>query len=332
MIDYWNGKRVFITGANGFLGSYIAKVLVEKNAKVFSLIYEDNPGSVFDEAGLWDKTCIVRGDVRDLNLMEKVLKENQIDTIFHLAGQATVNQSVETPLETFETNVQGTWNILEAARKCDKVERIVVASSAAAYGQHDSLPYQEHIHYLKGIYPYEVSKICADFISQSYHRTFKSPVCITRCVNFYGPGDFKMNRIVPSTIKCLYHNESPLITGNSESVRDYLFIEDVVLGYLTLAEKMNKEIHGQAFNFAANSPLSVLDVMKMLSREMNKNIEPKIVVRGGEYEKAKIVRQYASYEKARNVLGWAPRYSFLEGIRKTIPWYVDYFDKLERGK
>ena len=323
MDNFWKGKKVFITGANGFLGSYITKALVGKNAQVFSLIYDDNPGSIFDEEGLWDKTRIIRGDVRNLNLMGKVLKENQIDTIFHLAAQPIVNQSVDDPLETFEINIQGTWNILEAAKKSNKIERVIVASSDKAYGHHDMLPYREHTHSLKGIYPYEVSKSCADLISQSYYRTFKLPVCITRCVNLYGPGDLKMNRIMPNTIKRLYYNEPPVIRDTSESLRDYVFIEDAAQGYLKLAEKMNPEIHGHAFNFAANSPLSVLEVINLISREMNKKIEPKIITGGFD-----ILHQYASYEKAKNVLGWMPKYGFLEGIKKTIPWYVNYFDKL----
>src|SRR3989338_2851010 len=297
MDNFWKGKKVFITGANGFLGSYITKALVGKNAQVFSLIYDDNPGSIFDEEGLWDKTRIIRGDVRDLNLMGKVLKENQIDTIFHLAAQPIVDQAVDDPLETFEINIQGTWNVLEAAKKNGHVERIIVASSDKAYGHHDTLPYQEHIHPLRGIYPYEVSKSCADLISQSYFRTFQLPVCITRCVNIYGPGDLKTNRIVPNTIKCLYSNAPPIIRDTSASLRDYIFVDDAVGGYITLAEKMDKKIYGHAFNFSTGTPLSVLEIIAIISREMGKNIQPQI-------EKTKgfdILNQYASHKKSKNV-------------------------------
>ncbi len=327
MNNFWGAKKVFVTGANGFLGSHLTKALVENGAQVFALIYEDNPGAIFDEEDLAAKTNVIRGDIRNLSLIEKILQDNHVDTIFHLAAQPIVDQAVDDPLETFEINIQGTWNILEAAKKSQSVERIIVASSDKAYGHHDILPYQEHTHSLKGIYPYEVSKSCADLISQSYYRTFKLPICITRCVNLYGPGDLKMNRIMPNTIRHLYYNEPPIIRDTSESLRDYIFIDDAVHGYLQLAEKMNKEIHGHAFNFAANSPLSVLEVIHIISREMGKHIEPKVVTAGFD-----ILHQYASYEKARNVLGWKPNTTFLEGIRKTIPWYINYLDILEKNK
>ena len=325
MNNFWSDKKIFVTGANGFLGSHLTKALAEKGAEVFALIYEDNLGSIFEEEGLSAKTRVVRGDIRNLSLIEKTLAENQIDTIFHLAAQPIVDQAVDDPLETFEINIQGTWNVLEAAKKVKKIERIVVASSDKAYGHHDILPYQEHAHSLKGAYPYEVSKTCADLISQSYYRTFNLPVCVTRCVNLYGPGDLKLNRIVPNTIKCLRLNSPPIIRDTSESLRDYIFIEDAVQGYLQLAEKMNEEIHGHAFNLATNKPLSVLEVINIISREMGKRIEPKIVHAGFD-----ILHQYASYEKARNVLEWMPKHSFLDGIRKTIPWYVSYLDKIAK--
>lgn len=324
MTSFWNNKNVFVTGANGFLGSHLVRALVGQGAVVTALIYEDNPGSIFDEEILRAKTHSINGDVRNLSLIEKVLQDTHIDTIFHLAAQPIVDQAVDDPLETFEINIQGTWNILEAAKKSASIERIIIASSDKAYGHHDILPYQEHTHSLKGSYPYEVSKTCADLISQSYYRTFNLPICITRCVNLYGPGDLKMNRIIPNTVRCLHYNEPPIIRDTSESLRDYIFVEDAVSGYLKLAERMNKEIYGHAFNFAANKPLSVLEVITIISREMKKNIEPKIVQTKG----FDILHQYASYEKAKNVLGWRPQYDFLGGIQKTIPWYVNYFNAL----
>ncbi|TSA45668.1 NAD-dependent epimerase/dehydratase family protein [bacterium] len=326
--SFWKDKKVFVTGANGFLGSHLTKALVEKGAGVFTLIYEDNPGLIFDEENLSAKTRTIRGDVRDLNLIEKILNENEIDTIFHLAAQAIVDHAVDDPLETFEVNIQGTWNILEAAKKFGKIERVIIASSDKAYGHHDFLPYRENTHPLKGIYPYEVSKSCADLIGQSYHRTFGLPVCITRCTNLYGPGDSKMNRIVPNTIKCFHYNEPPIIRDTSESLRDYLFVEDAVDGYLKLAEKMSEGIHGHAFNLSVNTPLSILEVITAIAREMNKQIEPKIIKTKG----FEILNQYASYEKARNVLGWKPKHSFLEGIKKTIPWYINYLENSGKGE
>ena len=327
MENFWSNKKVFVTGANGFLGSHLTKALVEKGAQTFVLIYEDSPGSIFDEENLSEKTQVIHGDIRDLDLIIKILKENQIDTIFHLAAQPIVDHAIDDPLETFEVNIQGTWNILEVAKTNHKIERVIIASSDKAYGRHDILPYEEHTHALKGSFPYEVSKTCADLIGQSYHKTFNLPVCITRCVNLYGPGDLKMNRIVPNTIKCFYYNEPPIIRDTSESLRDYIFIEDAVDGYLRLAERMGKEIHGHAFNFSINAPLSVLEVITIIGREMKKNIEPKIIKTKG----FEILHQYASYKKARNVLEWWPKHNFLEGIRKTIPWYTNYFEKLNKN-
>lgn len=322
MPNFWEGKKVFITGANGLLGSHLTKALVARGVSPYILLYEDNPGAVFYDEGLDTHTHCIRGDIRDLELIQKILRDHHIDTIFHLAAQPIVDHAVDDPLETFEVNIQGTWNVLEAAKLHPLTQRVIVASSDKAYGHQDTLPYQENIHELKGVFPYEVSKSCADLICQSYFRTFKVPVCITRCTNLYGPGDLKMNRIIPHTIQCLYNDEAPVIRDVSESLRDYLFIEDAVAGYLRLAEKMSEEIHGHAFNFSTCAPLSVLEVIKIISREMQKSIAPRII----ETKKFEIHSQYASFEKAKNVLGWKPVDDFVSGIRKTIPWYVSYLD------
>ena len=266
---------------------------------------------------------MIRGDVRDLKFIKKVFKENKIDTVFHLAAQAVVDEAVENPLQTFETNVGGTWNILEACRNLNTVKRIIVASSDKAYGHHKILPYKEHTHPLKGIYPYEVSKTCADLIAQSYWKTFNLPVCVTRCTNLYGPGDLKFNRIVPNTINRLYRLQSPIIRDNPNTLRDYLYIEDVVDAYIRLAETMNKKIFGYAFNFSTNLPLSAQEAINIISREMRQDIAPKIIQTQG----FEIKNQYASYDRAKKSLKWKPRHTFIEGIKKTIPWYVKYLQQ-----
>ena len=328
MENFWKNKQVFITGANGFLGSHLTKALGERGVEPVVLIYEKNPGGIFDEENTCKKTRVVEGDIRNSDLMKKILKDFNIDTIFHLAAQSIVDYAVDDPTGTLEINIQGTWNILEAARKSGRVERIVFASSDKAYGHHEKLPYEEDTHALKGIYPYEVSKTCADIIAQSYHRTFGVPVCITRCTNLYGPGDLKMNRIVPNTIKCLHHNMSPILRDTGESVRDYLFVEDAVEGYLRLAEKMNETTYGHAFNFSTNTPLSALDAITLISNEMEKDIQP-VLVKSKGFE---ISRQYASYAKSENILGWKPAHSFTDGLKKTIPWYVDHLRNATREK
>lgn len=328
MKNFWQNKNVLITGANGFLGSHLTKSLIECGIEPVVLIYESNPLGLFDKENLSAKTRVVYGDIRNFDSIVKILKEFKIDTIFHLAAQAIVDQAVDDPIETFEVNIQGTWNILETARKNSNVQRVIVASSDKAYGHHDTLPYEEHVHALKGIYPYEVSKTCADLISQSYYRTFNVPICITRCTNLYGPGDLKMNRIVPNTIRLLYNNQSPILRDTGGSLRDYLFISDAVEGYLKLAEKMDQRLHGHAFNFGTNTPLSASEVVTAISNEMGKNIKPAIV----ETMKFEISSQYASYEKSKNILGWQPSHAFGEGIKKTIPWYLNHFNNVANGK
>ncbi len=324
MEDYWKNKKVFITGANGFLGSHLTKALVKRGVRPFALVYEENPGSVFEQEDLTEKSHVIRGDVRDLSLIRRILRERQIDVVFHLAAQAIVDQAINDPLGTFETNVQGTWNILEAVKDYRNVERVIVASSDKAYGQHDNLPYREDIHSLNVGYPYEVSKTCADMICQSYFKTFGVPVCITRCTNLYGPGDLKFNRIVPNTIKQLYFGNAPLIRDTGASLRDYLFVEDAAEGYIKLAEKMDKTMYGQPFNISTNKPLSVADTINIITKEMSKDIKPRVVKTKG----FEIRHQYSSYDKAKKLLGWEPKHDFLSGLKKTIPWYTDYLKRV----
>ena len=321
MNDFWLDKRVFITGANGFLGSHLTKTLIEKGVKPFVLVYEKNPGSIFDQEKLAEKTTVINGDIRDFGLMARTIKENRIDTIFHLAAQAVVDQAIDNPMETLEINARGTWNVLEAARQSGATKRVIAASSDKAYGDSNDLPYKEHTHGLNGWYPYEVSKVCTDLVSQSYWRTFRLPVSITRATNLYGPGDLKLNRIVPQTIQKLFHNEQPVIRNSTETLRDYLFVEDAVAGYLAIAEKMDTDMFGHAFNIATNQPTSVYDAIKIISAQMHKNIEPRIIKTHG----MEINHQYASYEKIKERTGWTPLHTFPEGIAKTIPWYLNHF-------
>ncbi len=259
--------------------------------------------------------------------MESILVKHEIDIVFHLAAQAIVDQALDDPLATFEANIKGTWNILEACKKYPHVQKIVVASSDKAYGQHDNLPYAEHTHHLKAAYPYEVSKTCTDLISQSFAKAFHLPVCITRCANLYGPGDLKFNRLIPRTILQFFKNEPPIIRDTGTSLRDYLYVSDAVEAYLLLAEKMDEKIFGEAFNFSTNSPLSVVDVINAISNEMGKTIEPTVVTTHG----MEIRHQYASFEKAKKILGWEPRHNFIEGLKKTIPWYLAHLSHASKN-
>ncbi|OGM98959.1 MAG: hypothetical protein A2915_03275 [Candidatus Yanofskybacteria bacterium RIFCSPLOWO2_01_FULL_41_34] len=319
----WKKTKVFVTGSNGFLGSHLVKKLIGLGANPLLLIYKDHPGSIFNQEKLDKKTQIIKGDVRDLVLIKHILNKNKIDIIFHLAAQPIVDQALDDPIETFQTNIHGTVNILQATLVNRGVKKIIVASSDKAYGHNDKLPYREDTSPLRGIYPYEVSKTCADLIAQSYHKTFGLPVCITRASNLYGPGDLHFNRIVPMTIKQLHAGLPPTIRDRSDSVRDYLYIEDAADAYIKLAEKMNKSIFGHAFNFSTNKQLSAEKVICTISKAMNKTeIEPiTIKTRGCE-----IYKQYASFDKALRIMGWKPKHSFKEGAAKTIPWYVDHLN------
>lgn len=324
MDGFWKDKRVFITGGNGFLGSHLTRALIQRGARPVVLIFEPNPGGVFEQENLGASCDLIDGDICDLPLMERILAEHKIDTVFHLAAQAIVDQAVDDPLATFEANIRGTWNILEAAKKRRAVERIIIASSDKAYGEHDALPYQEHTHHLKAAYPYEVSKTCADLISQSFAKAFGLPLVITRCGNLYGPGDLKMNRIVPGTILRLFHGRQPMIRDTGASLRDYVYIDDAVDGYLALAEQMQPSLYGEAFNFSMNAPVSVAEAIAVITREMSSTLTPEVVQTRG----LEIRHQYAAYDKAKRLLGWDPKHTFEEGIKKTVPWYTEHFTRV----
>lgn len=247
---FWKDRNVFVTGCTGLLGSWLTKALVERKANVTGLIRDYIPGSNLYGLQLNEKINVVRGNVEDYLLLERILNEYEVDTVFHLAAQTIVTIANRNPLSTFETNIKGTWNILEACRRSAIVTRIVAASSDKAYGDQLTLPYDEHTP-LEGRHPYDVSKSCSDLICRAYYETYKLPVCVTRCGNFYGGGDLNFNRIVPGTIRSVINNEAPIIRGDGKSIRDYFYIEDGAIAYMTLAEKMdNQKIHGEAFNFS----------------------------------------------------------------------------------
>ena len=250
--------------------------------------------------------------------MRRLVTEYEIDTVFHLAAQTIVGIANRNPLSTFESNIKGTWSILEACRRTPTITRIVVASSDKAYGEQEQLPYEESTP-LQGAYPYDVSKSCADLIAQAYYRTWRLPVCITRCGNFYGPGDLNFNRIVPGTIRSVLNNESPIIRSDGSYVRDYFYVKDGALAYMHLAEQMNNPvIHGEAFNFSNEVQITVIELTnKILSLMGRMDLQPKILNEA----KNEIPHQYLSARKAREVLKWRPNYTLEEGLRETIEWY-----------
>jgi len=322
MKDFWKDRNVFITGCTGLLGSHLTQMLVEKKANVVGLIRDLVPKSNLVQTGVYDRINIVRGCIEDFYTVERTLNEYEIDTVFHLAAQTIVGIANRNPLSTFESNIKGTWCVLEACRRVPTISRIVIASSDKAYGEQDKLPYDE-ISPLVGSHPYDVSKSCADLISLMYYNTYKLPACVTRCGNFYGPGDLNFNRIVPGTIRSVLNSEPPMIRSDGSYIRDYFYVKDGALAYIYLAEKMDdQKIHGEAFNFSNEIQVSVLELAKKILKLMKReDLKPKILNEA----KNEIKHQYLSAEKARKMLGWKPKYDLNSGLKETIAWYKQFF-------
>lgn len=323
MRNYWKNKNVFITGADGFLGSWLTQHLVVLGANVVCLIRDVIPKSKswLYLSGYVDKTTIVYGRIEDFSILKRVLCEYGIDTVFHLAAQAIVGISKKFPTGTFESNIKGTWNILEACRSSKDVKRIAIASSDKAYGESEMLPYVEDMP-LRGLYPYDCSKSCADLISQMYHNTYGLPVGISRCGNFFGGGDFNFSRIVPGTILSVLKNEPPIIRSDGSYIRDYIYVKDAVGAYLYLAQKLDDpSIQGEAFNFSNECHYTVIELVNLILKLMNReDLEP-IILNEVSHE---IKKQYLSAKKAHTLLGWKPKYDIEKGFIETINWYKKY--------
>ena len=277
---FWNNKNVFITGGTGFLGSYLVKKLVNYGANVTILVRDYIPQSNIYRGEEYKKVNVVHGTLEDYLLIERTLGEYEIDTVFHLAAQAIVGVANRNPLGTFKSNIEGTWNILEAARKSPLIKRVIVASSDKAYGDQEKLPYDENMP-LQGKHPYDVSKSCADLIAQTYYETYKLPVCITRCGNLYGGGDLNFNRIIPQSIQSILNNKAPVIRSDGSFIRDYFYIEDAVDAYINLAEKVVElNLGGQAFNFSNEIQLTVLELVNKILKIMGSSMKPIILNQG----------------------------------------------------
>ncbi|AKC65130.1 GDP-mannose 4,6-dehydratase [Bacillus altitudinis] len=323
MSGFWNGKNVFVTGCTGLLGSYLVKELIDQGANVTGLVRDQVPRSNLYQGSQFEKMNVVQGALEDMQTIERALGEYEIDTVFHLAAQAIVGVANRHPVSTFEANILGTWNVLEACRRQPLIKRVIVASSDKAYGDQEQLPYDEDMP-LNGKHPYDVSKSCADLISHTYYNTYGLPVCITRCGNLYGGGDLNFNRIIPQTIQLVLEGKAPKIRSDGTFIRDYFYIEDAVKAYLLLAEKMEeKGLAGEAFNFSNEIQLTVLELVDKILKAMSSELKPRILNQGTH----EIKHQYLSAEKARKLLDWKPDYSIDEGLEKTIEWYREFFQK-----
>ncbi len=322
--SYWEERRVFITGCTGILGSWLTLALLEAGADVVGLIRDRVPLSNLRLSGAEQRISAVDGDIANGELLERVLNEYEIEVVFHLAAQPLVRLANRAPLGTFDTNIRGTWLLLEACRRSSTVKRVVVASSDKAYGDQEILPYSENAP-LQGGHPYDVSKSCADLIAQAYYITYQLPVAITRCGNIYGGGDLNWDRIVPGTMRSVLRGEAPVIRSDGTLQRDYLYVADIVEGYLRLAECLeDPALHGQAFNFGMDDPKTVLEMAQaIIAISDYPGIKP-VVLNQAAHE---IRKQYLASDKAHRLLDWRAQYSLEEGLRQTLAWYRQFFQQ-----
>lgn len=323
---FWNNRTAFVTGATGFVGAHVVRHLFENDANVICLQRDAVKANSLDVFDLRKRVTVINGSIEDFPLLERILNEYEIDAVFHLAAQALVGAANRSPLSTFETNIRGTYLLLEACRQSETVKRVVVASSDKAYGSHASLPYSEDFA-LQGLFPYDVSKTCTDLLAQSFAHSYKLPVSVTRSANIYGPGDLNLSRIIPGTIISILKNENPIIRSDGTPIREFVHVDDVARGYLLLAEKI-EAAQGEAFNFGTNEPVQMLDLANRILRLMNKESElpPKVLLQ--RKIEREIDAQYLSGDKIYEKFRWKPEISLDEGLRETIDWYAAHLKEV----
>jgi CDP-glucose 4,6-dehydratase len=315
--QFWSSRSVLVTGAGGFIASWVCQALIEAGANVIGLVRDSAGERLLAIHGARDCMTIVHGSITDYALVERALNEYDVDTCFHLAAQAIVGVANRSPLSTFESNIKGSWNVLEACRVSKAVQRVVVASSDKAYGDQPVLPYREATP-LEGRFPYDVSKVCTDVLARSYAATYQLPVAVTRCANVYGGGDFNWSRLVPGTIRSLLDGEAPVIRSDGTPERDYMYVTDAAAAYLMLAERAAEDgIRGTAFNFGMGQPISVADLVERIITAAGSSLRPRILGQSG----GEIDRQYLDSSRARDVLGWSPRVTLEDGLALTSRWY-----------
>jgi CDP-glucose 4,6-dehydratase len=324
-VSAWSGRSVLVTGATGLVGSWLAPRLVGLGANVSILVRDWDPQSELMRGGAVSRCRVVSGRLEEAADLERALVEHEIDSVFHLGAQTLVGPALRSPLATFEANVRGTYNLLEACRRQEgRVKRILVASSDKAYGDSAVLPYTEEMP-VKGQHPYDVSKSCSDLLTQCYANTYGLPVGIARCGNIYGGGDLNWSRIVPGTIRLVLDGQPPVLRSDGTFVRDYLYVKDVVDAYLALADGIERtDVSGEAFNFSPQRPLTVFEItgtlLKLLGRQ---DLEPVVLNEA----RAEIHDQYLDSAKAFRLLGWKPRWDLEAGLTETIAWYRQFLGR-----
>lgn len=319
--ELWQDRHVLVTGASGFLGSHLTGMLVQRGADVVVLVRDEIPPTPIVQS--WaSRVARLRGDVRDQALLERILGEYEVATVFHLAAQTIVGVANANPVSTLDSNIRGTWALLEAVHRSPVVEQVVVASSDKAYGSQPVLPYTEEMPLL-AVHPYDVSKACADMLTMSFHQTYGVPACVTRCGNFFGPGDTNWNRLVPGTMRSLIRGDRPVVRSDGTPIRDYLYVEDGALAYLRLAEAMaaDPKIIGQTYNFSTESEITALEFVRLVAEVVGRpDLEPDIRATASN----EIPHQFLSAGKARAELGWVPEFTVREALEITSHWYADY--------
>lgn len=324
MSEFFKSKRVFVTGATGLVGSWLTRALVDLGAYTVVLIRDSDPQSELMRSGVINRVAVVNGSLEDFTSLERAINEHEIDTVFHLGAQTIVGTAMRNPLPTFEANIRGTYNLMEACRiHSGLVKRILVASSDKAYGDSEILPYTEEMP-PQGRHPYDVSKSCTDLICQTYFHTYALPVVIARCGNIYGGGDLNWSRIIPGTIRSVLSGQAPIVRSDGTLTRDYVYVQDAVAAYLKMAEQSERsDVRGEVFNFGPDQPRTVLQVIQSLADVMGRSdLQPIVQNRA----KAEIQDQYLDASKARRVLGWEQTYSFEDGLQETVDWYKQYLE------
>ncbi len=324
------GMKVLVTGAHGFVAGHLIERLVEAGVSVVGVDLWVLRESYLSTCEAMRRVDLVEGDIADLAAMQRLFEMHSPDVVMHLAAQADVRRALANPLGTFEANVRGTYILLECARRAwddGSPHAMVVASSDKAYGEHEHLPYREDDE-LRGLYPYDVSKACADMISRGYHAAYEMPVAVVRCANIYGPGDLNFNRIIPGTLRSLLKGERPIIRSDGTPLRDYLYVDDAVDGYMRVMNALLEgRCGGEAFNFGTGDPVSVLEVFEeMVDTAGRPDLAPEVL---GEASK-ELPDQFISAAKARRLLAWEARLSREEGLRRTFRWYRDNLAAIER--
>jgi CDP-glucose 4,6-dehydratase len=311
-------KSVFVTGAYGLLGSWLVKALLERDAEVTVLKRDVDLRSPLTIEGTEERVNVVRGDILDAGLMERVLGDYEVDTVFHLAAQTLVGVAHKSPVPTFEVNIRGTWTLLDACRRLDTAQ-VVVAASDKAYGIHDELPYREDFA-LRPRFPYDVSKAATDMIAQSYFHTYGLNVAVTRFANLYGGGDLNLSRLIPESVAAALQGRRPVIRSDGTLERDFIYVEDAVDAYLAIAGLLEDgRGAGEAFNAGSGRPHSVLDVVSTVCKVAGAPFEPD--VRGEGVPDGEIARQYVDATKLRQATGWELRHDLESGLRETVDWY-----------